>query len=277
VLVLAACGFAPTSRVHAEDTDLQSRQAFDNAPRFVDQLPRPGFSIGGDAPVLLVNLSSLDRQVILAWKRPPGDLLTLSHAVADGRRDSCVIEWSLADGRRGSESWWLDRGLGLLVSRDGAAWLARTEGRRTWSLRCPALGLMTFGGEYDLVTLNRGIAEPVGAAVYSLVPRGSDPQQGSTVVPPRDRVYVEELAEAISKVACDEPPAARAQGAEGTVVVRAFVDTTGTIAGTIVVKSVPLLDDAAIACARQWHFKPALMNNVPVARWVAIPIRFSLR
>jgi hypothetical protein len=37
----------------------------------------------------------------------------------------------------------------------------------------------------------------------------------------------------------------------------------------------PGLDEAALAAARQWVFKPALSNNQPVAVWVAIPMRFG--
>jgi TonB family protein len=35
------------------------------------------------------------------------------------------------------------------------------------------------------------------------------------------------------------------------------------------------LGDAAVACVRQWRFKPARANGAPTAVWVAVPIRFS--
>jgi TonB family protein len=273
---LAACLIAHPAPAAADDAEWQSRHDFDAAPRFVSQLPRAGFTIERGAPVLLVNRSPVDRQVILAFKRPPGDLLTLAHAVADGRRDSCVVEWSIADGSHGSESWWLDRALGLLIARDGATWLARAEGQSAWSLRCPALGATKFGGGYDLVALHQALADADAAPMYSLVDREPERGRGNAGVPSADRVYVEELAEPLAKETCEEPAAARAQGVEGTVLVRALIDTTGTVAETIVVRSVPPLDAVAIACARQLHFKPTLMNNVPVARWVAIPVKFSL-
>lgn len=277
LVALVACLATHAAPVRAQETEQPNRLAFDDAAVFVTQPPHRGFSIDGGTPVLLVNVSSADRQVVVAWKRPLRDLLTLSHAVAAGRQDSCIVEWTLADGRRGSESWWLDRTWGLLVSRDAASWLARARGQRTWSFRCPALGVKKVGGEYDLAALEQSLADPSSAGVMNLAPDEFDPSRDSLVAPPDDHVYVEELPEAISKVACDEPAAARDQGMEGTVVVRALVDTTGAIAEVTVVKSVPLLDATAIACAKQWRFKPALSNNVRVARWVAIPIKFSLR
>jgi TonB family protein len=42
------------------------------------------------------------------------------------------------------------------------------------------------------------------------------------------------------------------------------------------VKSVPMLDAAAVAAVKQWVFKPALSNNKPVAVWVAVPMKFTL-
>jgi TonB family protein len=42
------------------------------------------------------------------------------------------------------------------------------------------------------------------------------------------------------------------------------------------VKSIPGLDEAAMACLRQWRFKPALAKGQPVVVWVGVPVKFSL-
>jgi TonB family protein len=89
-------------------------------------------------------------------------------------------------------------------------------------------------------------------------------------------VYVEELPEAITKVAPDYPDIARQSGIEGTVMVQALVGKDGKVRDTKVVKSIPVLDDAAVRAVSQWVFKPALTNNKPVAVWVAVPVRFAL-
>jgi protein TonB len=90
-------------------------------------------------------------------------------------------------------------------------------------------------------------------------------------------VYVEELPEAITKVSPDYPDIARQSGMEGTVMVQALVGKDGRVKDVRVVKSVPVLDEAAVKAVRQWVFKPALSNNKPVAVWVAVPVRFTLR
>lgn len=91
-----------------------------------------------------------------------------------------------------------------------------------------------------------------------------------------DYVYVEELPEKIENVAPVYPQIAREAGVEGTVMVQALVDKTGRVVDTRVVKSIPMLDQAAVECVRRWRFKPALSNGRPVAIWVGCPVRFAL-
>ena len=104
------------------------------------------------------------------------------------------------------------------------------------------------------------------------------------IAPPSDAlpafgeyVYVEELPEAISKAQPEYPDIARQSSMEGTVIVQALVGKDGKVKDTKVVKSVPVLDDAAVAAVKRWVFKPALSNNKPVAVWVAVPVKFSLQ
>lgn len=91
-----------------------------------------------------------------------------------------------------------------------------------------------------------------------------------------DYVYVEELPEAVTKVAPDYPDLARSANVDGTVLVQALVGKDGRVKDAKVVKSIAMLDAAAVAAVRQWVFKPALSNNKPVAVWVAVPVRFTL-
>ena len=89
-------------------------------------------------------------------------------------------------------------------------------------------------------------------------------------------VYVEELPEPVKKVTPTYPDLARDAGVDGTVQVQALVGKDGRVRDVRVVKSIPMLDEAAKAAVRQWVFKPALSNNKPVAVWVGVPVKFSL-
>jgi protein TonB len=74
------------------------------------------------------------------------------------------------------------------------------------------------------------------------------------------------------------PELARLSGIEGRVIVRVTVGVTGKVEeATVVAGAHELLDEAALAAARQWVFVPARQQSVPVATWVHIPFRFSLR
>ena len=91
-----------------------------------------------------------------------------------------------------------------------------------------------------------------------------------------ENVYVEELPEAITMIAPEYPPEARRAGVDGTVLVQALVDKDGHVRDTRVVKSIPILDEAAEVAVRRWVFKPALRAHKAVAVWYAVPVRFNL-
>lgn len=119
--------------------------------------------------------------------------------------------------------------------------------------------------------------------ISNMIGSGSSGGDSVVIQPPSDElpafgefVYVEELPEAITRVPPEYPEIARASGTEGTVMLQALVGKDGKVKDVRVVKSVPVLDDAATKAVKQWVFKPALSNNKPVAVWVAVPVRFSL-
>jgi protein TonB len=88
---------------------------------------------------------------------------------------------------------------------------------------------------------------------------------------PGDYVYVEELPESIERQAPKYPYKAREAGVGGTVMVQALIGRDGEVARTVIVESIPLLDQAAVQAVEQWRFRPARSNGKPVAIWVAVP------
>jgi TonB family protein len=92
-----------------------------------------------------------------------------------------------------------------------------------------------------------------------------------------DSVYVEVLPEALERVPPEYPTQARVDGVAGTVIVIALISAEGRVADAFVHDSIPELDRAAMEAVRQWKFKPASTAGKPLAVWVAIPVKFTLR
>jgi TonB family protein len=83
--------------------------------------------------------------------------------------------------------------------------------------------------------------------------------------PPRVRIGADVPAPPRTKtVAPVYPDEARTAGVTGTVRLELLIGTDGKVRDARVIDSVPLLDAAAIDAARQWEFRPVLLNGAPV-------------
>lgn len=64
---------------------------------------------------------------------------------------------------------------------------------------------------------------------------------------------------------------------EGTVVLECVVDLRGRVQKAEVLRSVPLLDDAALEAVKQWIYSPTLIDGVPVPVIMTVTVNFRLR
>jgi periplasmic protein TonB len=71
-------------------------------------------------------------------------------------------------------------------------------------------------------------------------------------------------AKAVSKPQPAYPPIAKAAGASGTVTVQIVVDEEGNVVSAKAVAGHPLLQQAAVAAAREAKFSPTLLSGQPV-------------
>jgi protein TonB len=83
-------------------------------------------------------------------------------------------------------------------------------------------------------------------------------------VPPRPATY---------------PPRSIELGHQGEALVRVRLDTSGSAVEIVLWRTTghEMLDQAALAAVRGWHFMPAMRNGHAIAAWVEIPVRFHLR
>ena len=70
------------------------------------------------------------------------------------------------------------------------------------------------------------------------------------------------------------PAIAKAAGVEGTVTIAARVDRNGTVTGTSVVRSIPLLNQAALDAVKEWQFEPQRVGGKPVPTTVTVNVNF---
>lgn len=75
------------------------------------------------------------------------------------------------------------------------------------------------------------------------------------------------------------PPAARAQGIEGTVLIQAVIGKDGSILSAKVANTLidPDLAAAALAAVKQWEYQPTLLNGEPVEVMTTVSIDFQLQ
>ena len=62
----------------------------------------------------------------------------------------------------------------------------------------------------------------------------------------------------------------------GVVILEATLGEDGSVRDARVLRSVPLLDDAAMEAVRQWRFTPTLLNGTPVPVIMTVTVTFSL-
>jgi len=75
------------------------------------------------------------------------------------------------------------------------------------------------------------------------------------------------------------PPRAVELNQQGEVLVRVRLDPEGAAVEVVLHRpsGFQMLDRAAIAAVKSWHFLPATRDGRPVSAWVEIPVRFHLR
>ena len=72
------------------------------------------------------------------------------------------------------------------------------------------------------------------------------------------------------------PAIARAARAQGPVILEAVIDADGRVTSVRVLRSIALLDQAAIAAVQQWRFTPARLNGEAIPVVMTVTVNFTL-
>ena len=81
----------------------------------------------------------------------------------------------------------------------------------------------------------------------------------------------------IGDVAPAYPPIAQAAHVQGVVILEAVLNAQGRVESVRVLRSIPLLDQAAVDAVRQWRYTPTLLNGMPVPVIMTVTVNFTLQ
>jgi protein TonB len=115
-----------------------------------------------------------------------------------------------------------------------------------------------------------GTIDGIEAVVAPPTPKAPPPEQAVRVGPhvrSPDKVH---------DVAPVYPSLALATRLEGDVIIEATIGVDGRVENARVLRSRPLLDEAALTAVRQWVYTPTLLNGVPVPVIMTVTVRFRL-
>jgi protein TonB len=128
----------------------------------------------------------------------------------------------------------------------------------------PLPGDGVIAGAADLPGL---VIAPVAIAPPPSPPPAPSPVRIGGAIRPPQKVH---------HVAPDYPAIARSARVSGIVILEAMISEDGSVREVKVLRSIPLLDNAAADAVRQWRFTPTLLNGVPVPVVMTVTVAFNL-
>jgi TonB family protein len=81
----------------------------------------------------------------------------------------------------------------------------------------------------------------------------------------------------IKDVPPEYPAAAQEARVQGVVIIEVRLDESGNVSDTRLLRSIPLLDQAATDAVKQWQYTPTLLNGVAVPVLMTVTVNFTLR
>jgi len=108
-----------------------------------------------------------------------------------------------------------------------------------------------------------------GGLLYRLVGEPVEPvvRAAGDVKPPK----------LVRRIEPDYPEIARQARVEGVVILEATTDVFGRVTGVRMLRSLPLLDAAAVDAVRQWVYEPMVINGRPRPVTFTVTVRFVLK
>ena len=124
------------------------------------------------------------------------------------------------------------------------------------------------------VTAGSSLGAADGTALFGYRPSVGEPPAPPTPSPKPLRVGGSiQAPRKLRHVAPVYPQIAQQARVTGTVILEAVLSPTGEVSNVKVLRSVPLLDAAAVDAVAQWRYAPTLLNGTPVSVLMTVTVR----
>jgi len=77
-------------------------------------------------------------------------------------------------------------------------------------------------------------------------------------------------------VSPEYPAIAQSSRVQGVVIIEAIIGTDGHVQDARILRSIPLLDQAALDAVKQWEYTPTMLNGAPVPVIMTVTVQFTL-
>ncbi|MEQ1896458.1 MAG: energy transducer TonB [Vicinamibacterales bacterium] len=125
-----------------------------------------------------------------------------------------------------------------------------------------------------------GVLGGVVGGIPTAAPAPPPPPPAPAPVVPRAPIRVGgelQVPALLKRVGPDYPELAVRAQVEGVVILEAVVGESGRVEDVRVLRSIPLLDNAAKAAVRQWEYSPLLLNGKAERFIVTVTVSFQLK
>jgi protein TonB len=140
----------------------------------------------------------------------------------------------------------------------------------------PDSGLVTEPDASRPDGVEGGLPESLAGSGLNLVPEPPPPPPPTPRAPVRPGGDLRTPTR-IRNVQPVYPAIAQSARVEGVVILEAVIGTDGKVRDVRVLRSIPLLDQAALDAVRQWEYTPSRLNGIPVPVLMTVTVTFTLR
>jgi len=225
-------------------------------------IPRRTFSVSPAYPAEAIGINAVGTVSLVATIDETGRVVEIRKA-----REPLVLT------QNGTPNPTAQRMAADALVRDAAGALRR------WTYDPPAKGPLAFTVTFSFrpgaeATSSQSTSVPA-AGVTSLAAIATATGSPGGMQPVRVGGQVKAPTQ-IRKVQPVYPAEAQAAKVQGIVILEAIIGADGRVNDAKVLRSVPLLDQAAIDAVRQWEYTPTLLNGVPTPVIMTVTVTFNL-